>query len=54
MDTRNPKDIDRYYFKTGDNELRIQYYKTFIMAGLPILLALTVVTVWSIILKRKN
>ena len=54
MDTRDPLSIKRYFFRTGEKEIRVIYQKLFIMAFAPILLAVFVITFWGILLKKRN
>lgn len=54
MDTRDPLSIQRYFFRTGEKEIRVIYQKLFIMAFAPILLAVLVITFWGILLKKRN
>jgi len=54
MDKRSKEDIEVYNFYADPNELRIVYQKLFIMAFLPILLAIISYSAWWIILKYQN
>jgi hypothetical protein len=54
MDTRNASSIDRYDFYADPKDFRVVYQKMLIIAGLPILVVIISVAVWSVILKIQN
>jgi len=54
MDTRDPAKILPYKFSPDPNHIPKVYSKLFIMAGLPLYLALICSVVWSIAVKCKK
>lgn len=58
MDPNSGKDLTefdyKYSFEAPKDELRIVYQKLIMFAVLPVIIAIISVTVWSIILKRRN
>ena len=54
MDTRDPSTIGEIEFEAGQYEFRITYYKLIIYAAMPIFLGFVAISIWYLILLRKN
>ena len=52
MNQRNPADINRYKFTVSKNDMTVVYQKMMMTGGLPIVIGIITVLVWSVILKK--